>query len=151
MRISIHQAVTNARAAEQAAWSFYMQLASRCEDPDVRAFLEDMAAVEASHAQALLQLERQFAHGGPGLRPDADVDLVETAPGWIQLDREVAEMDMRTALAIAEEAERHAAVYYEALAEVSTGEVATFFTWLAHEEASHVDHVEDLVAESEAA
>ena len=150
MVTTLEQAVVNALAAEEAAWSFYMQLAARCRNPDARAFLEDMAAVEASHVDALQGFARRLMRGGVRGQPDDGMELVETAPSWVELDRAVRDMDMQTALAVAEEAEQHAASYYEALASETTGEVQVFFMALAQEEASHAAHIEELVDEAAA-
>ncbi len=150
MIITLDQAVIDAIAAEQAAWSFYMQLATRCEDPDARAFLEDMAAVEAIHAAALERFGRKLRKGGVQGVPSGGVELVETAPSWMALQQEVESMDIETALAIAEVAEQHAATYYEALADMTTGAAQVFFMGLAKEERRHLRHIEDLVEEAAA-
>jgi len=150
MQITLEQAVVNAITAEEAAWSFYSKLAARCEDPLARAFLQDMATVEAQHVDGLQAFARRLLKGTLTGVPDEGMELVETAPSWEELDREVEEMDLTTALAIAEEAEQHAASYYDALAAVTSGEVQVFFMAMAQEEANHAGHIEELLDETAA-
>ncbi len=56
----------------------------------------------------------------------------------------------RASQALAEEAEQHAASYYEALAGETSGEVQIFFLAMAQQEANHVSHIEELVDEAAA-
>ncbi len=108
-----------------------------------------MAAIEAGHVQALRRLGRRLLRRELRGVPERGVDLVETVPAWSEALAAAVDLDMETALAIADEAENHAANYYEALAAQTAGELQLFFMKLAQEERSHAGHIGELVEEAE--
>ena len=135
------QAVRNAIAAEAAAARFYEALASRTQEPDVRAFFESMVRVEREHGAEIEKIGRPAvgcplpAFAGQG------VELVETAPEWKAADH----LGLDEALHLALSCENQAACYYGALA-VSFGEpAASFFEDVARSETEHARMIESVL------
>ena len=127
------QAIRNAVEAEMAAARFYRLLAQSTEDPESRAFLEDMAVQEVSHAQAIEKAgEKLIAEGLPE-HAVGRVEVVETLPSW----RFVDDLTLDQAYEVAITAERQAALYYDAFADSLEGSVAAFFRQLAKQEEEH--------------
>ena len=141
--LSLAQAVRNAIEAERAAARFYRGLASRADDDAVRQFFLEMAAQEEAHAASIEQLGQKMQAGELPLAPDHDVRGVESAPGWSGVEQ----IEMDQALVLALEGEQHASLYYEAIGDSCTGEVASFFKELARNEDHHAEALQKLIAQ----
>jgi rubrerythrin len=115
--IAFAQAVRNSVAAEQAAARFYTLLAESTDDASARTFLEEMAAQEVRHAEAIEELGRKMDAGDLPPRADENVELIETAPQWAFVDN----IPLAQALQLAVDLEIQAALYYDALADASPG------------------------------
>jgi len=140
--ISLGQAMRNAVEAERAAERFYRTLADGTDDASARTFLLDMARQEHEHALLLEDVGGRMAAGEMPARADANVELIETAPGWghargIGLDQ---------ALGLALEAENSAVLYYDALGGSCTGPAREFFESLTENEEEHVRLLTETVA-----
>jgi rubrerythrin len=126
IELTLRQAIRNAVETELAAERFYRGLAAAAKDEDARGFLRAMANEEREHAGQLERFGVGIATELPELA-DPNVHLIETAPGWAYHQG----MTLFEGLRVALEAENHAALYYDALADTTTGEVAAFFRALA--------------------
>jgi rubrerythrin len=132
--LTLGQAMRNAIEAENAAARFYALLAQSTQDADAKTFLEQMAVQERHHAKSVADVaDVQLPSNVTGR-----VELVETAPEWAYLD----DITYGQALEVALEAERHAHLFYDAVAEAAKGEVADFFRALARQELDHVEALE---------
>jgi rubrerythrin len=138
--VTWEQALRNAIAAERGAAHFYDRLRQRTRDGTARAFLARMVAVELAHAAKVEQLA---ADGGAELPAQSDsfAAKVETAPGWDWVE----DMDLGEALAAALESENSAYLFYDALADVLTGEAKSIFVELANEEREHAELVREQI------
>jgi rubrerythrin len=135
MTVTLGQAIRNAAEVERAGARFYAMLAERTTNEAARAFFEKLAGDEVVHAE---ELERQGAELGDqyaAALPEACVKMIESAPGWEQAE----EITPEQAFQIALEAENHAALYYDSLADFAEGEVREFFLRLAKMEESHAE------------
>lgn len=139
---TLEQAFRNAIEIEWAAARFYGQLLEKAADEATRSFLSEMVEQEKAHAGALEQMAARIAE--LPAYPDDRVFNVEAAPSWAS--SEGVELNMRDALDIALEAENNAALYYDAMADFSTGEVAKFFTEMARKEEEHAARVAEMLA-----
>jgi rubrerythrin len=140
--VTLGQAVRNAVEVERSAGRFYKLLAESTSDTQARQFLSTIAAQEEQHAAAIERMGAKLVAGDLPQRADDGVELVESAPDWRFLDN----LSFADALAVAKEAESHAALYYDALADVVDGPVSEFFSGLARTEEQHVRDVEALIA-----
>ena len=131
---SLKQVVRNAIAVEQAAEAFYRTLSDSTDNTEAKVFLDGMADQEKSHQKRIRNLAAQLQVGDLPFRADDNVELVETAPEWADVDQ----LDYETALQIALENEEHAVLFYSALCEVSSGTMAAFFKRLMKDEEEHV-------------
>ena len=139
---SIGQAIRNAVEVEQAAARFYRRLIPSAADDQARRFLEEMAEQELEHAKAIEELGAKIAAGALPTRADANMDLVESAPGWTAVEG----ISLEQALGLALEAENSAALYYDAIADWLQGEPATFFRQLSVNEEQHAQALRDQLA-----
>ena len=128
------QVVRTAIEVEVAAARFYRTLADGTQDPAARTFLEEIAQEEDRHAASIERTWTELAGGRLPLGTDDTIEMVETAPEW----RSAEGIGYVQALQIAREAEMHAWLYYDALADVSTGVIGDFFKTLARSEEQHV-------------
>lgn len=133
MTLTLAQALKNAATAERAAAAFYRQLASQVSDDGPRAFFLKLVDDEIAHAE---QLEARGAELGAEFEqalPEAAVVTVETPHKW---DFEAA-LEVEQAFEVAVEAEVHAALTYDALADFATGETQAFLRQLSEREEAH--------------
>lgn len=125
--------VREAVGAERAAERFYAGLAAETQNPETKAFFEEMVEQEQAHAawlQEKLESLPEPVGGGGAL---GDLRQVETMPCW-----EGAEgMSLREALEMARDAENHATLLYDALGDFYTGETKAFFQKMSRVEAEH--------------
>jgi rubrerythrin len=140
--ITLGEAVRSAIEVELAAARFYRALVDGAHDAEGRAFLEDLARQEDHHAEAIERTWTDLADGRLPVGTDHQVDLVETAPEWRYADG----IGYLQALQIAREAEMHAWLYYDALADVSKGTLGDFFWNLARVEEQHVKALDERLA-----
>jgi rubrerythrin len=137
MEITLEKAIANAAASEEQAARFYRLLAENNEDPEAKAFFEEMENAELEHARSIREHGRMLGLASTQLRPDSQVEMVETAPGW----RDAEGLSYPQALEVALEAENHAALYYDALADFVSGEIKQFFQSLARTEEQHAERI----------
>jgi len=140
--VTLAQAVRNAVDTELAAERFYQQLASNTRDAQARVFLTSMASDEREHAAALERFGQTLLEKLPE-RAEEFVRSVETAPGWGGHQG----ITLQEALHVAIEAENHAALYYDALADSVVGEPAAFFRTLAATEEDHAARLAGTLAQ----
>jgi rubrerythrin len=141
--ISISQAFRNAIEVERAANRFYSLLADSTEDADAKSFLVEMASQELQHANEIEELARKAESGELPLRADDNMEAVETAPDWAYVDG----ISYDDALGVALEAEQHACLFYEALADSTQGPLNEFFVKLSRMEQAHVTAIAKLRSE----
>ena len=141
--LSLGQAVRNALEAERAAESFYRLLAQSTSDADARKFLLKMANLEKAHAATIEQMGIELRAGKLPAKADDNVELIETAPDWAYRD----DMELNEAMELALENERHAALYYEAFADVTHDAVQAFFVEIVKDENRHVTAVEQALGD----
>ena len=141
------QAVRNAIAAEAAAARFYEALASRTEDPEVRAFFESMVRVEREHSAEIEKLGRPTVGLPLPAFASQGVELVETAPEW----KTAEHLGLDEALHLALSCENQAACYYAELAERFQGPAASFFESVARSETEHARMIEAVLLDRVAA
>ncbi len=142
-QMTLKQAVRNAIAIEHAAEQFYRTLSDSTKDEDAKAFLDEMADQERCHQRRIRSLSEEMDTGKLPFRADDNVELVETAPAWADVD----EVSYNTALSIALENEQHAVLYYSALSDASNGKMAEFFETLMQDEALHVERLTVLLSQ----
>jgi rubrerythrin len=135
MTMTLGQAVRNAVEVERAGARFYSMLAEKTEDEKARAFFEKLARDEVVHAEELGRQGEELGDQFEAALPEACVKMVESAPGWEQAE----EITPEQAFQIALEAENHAALYYDSLADFARGEVKEFFLRLAKMEEAHAE------------
>jgi rubrerythrin len=140
--LTIGQAVRNAVEVEVAAGRFYRLLADSTQDARAKEFLLKLAVQEDAHAKAIEAMGKRLVQGELPQRAEDGVEIIEASPDWRFLDN----VGFADALNVAREAEHHAALYYDALADAVDGPVSEFFTQLARTEEQHVRDVETLIA-----
>ena len=138
--ISLSQAFRNAIEVENAASRFYSLLAESTDDGEARSFLADMAEQERQHAAEIEAMARKADAGELPIRADDNVETVETAPDWAYVDG----ISYADALTVALEAEQHACLYYDALADCTAGDLNEFFVKLGRMEQAHVEAIKRL-------
>ena len=138
MSRTLEQSLRNAIEVEKAAAAFYTRLAKRTQDEPTRAFFQEMAQQEEQHAASLEAVSKRLDAGDLPAFADDKVASVETAMGWEQLE---GEMDLKTALAMAIEAENNAALYYDAMADFAQGEARELFRKLTSSEEHHAERL----------
>lgn len=141
-KLTLGQALRNAMTAELASKSFYTILADCTEDTKAQKFLRIMAYQEENH---FVQI-REFAKSADDVEvpslPDENAELIETMPEW----RDVDNIDYGNALRVALEAEHHAAMTYDAIADAITDESGReLFRTLAKTEEKHAANLEELM------
>lgn len=127
------QAIRNAIEAELAAARFYRLLAESTDDAESQAFLSDMAEQEQSHAKAIEDAGSEVVSTKLPQHAVGEVAVVETLPSWRYVDN----LSLDDAYEIAIEAERQAALYYDAIADCFEGDTKAFFENLAKAEEEH--------------
>ncbi len=142
MAMRMDQAIRDAIESERAAARFYQRLHDRTMDPRAQKFLAGMVAEEERHATFLEEIAARRDLALPdGTSPL--VEVIETAPAW----SDVEDIDLQEALEIAREAETQACMYYDALADHVTGDLAAFFRDMSRTEEQHMATVQRMQAE----
>lgn len=137
------QAIRNAIEVERAAARFYARLADQADSAEVRAFFGEMVAQEQAHEHEIATLAERVHRGELPVDADAEVALVETAPGWAGATVPAIE----DAVGLAIEAENQAALYYDAMAEFLSGDGAAFFHALSSAELEHARRLAALLVQ----
>lgn len=127
---SIHDLI----GAELASTDFYTTLANTADDQQVVGFFKEMARAEASHAEALETLAEKLPGELSSLQGGGTLATAELVPLWESADG----LTLAEAMDLAMEAEQHAQMIFEALAETNGGMVARLFAKLAAAEESHL-------------
>ena len=136
---TLGQAIRNATEAERAAARFYEALARRAGDGQARVFFEEMVRDERQHAELLESYGGELGEAYAAQLPEAAVQRIEVVPGW-----EYAEsISIEQALEVAIEAENNAALYYDAMADFTEGDVQAFFRRMATLEEAHAERPEN--------
>jgi rubrerythrin len=142
--IELKQALRNAIEVERSATRFYDRLAAKTAPGPTRDFLEQMVREETTHAAAFEAKAQELAGGLLPVAPDRRVDTVETIPEWSLAES----IGLEEALQIAVEAEQHAELYYDAVADsLGQGPVAEFYRSVADTESRHAQALIALVEE----
>lgn len=131
--VTLGQAIRNAIAVEKGAKKFYDRLASSSKEPEVQAFFENMAAQEQEHANWISDVADRLDAGELPQRPDSKVHGVERAPGWC----DVEDIQLSEAVSLALEAENSAALYYDAMSDMTEGVTRDLFLKLTKIEEQH--------------
>jgi rubrerythrin len=140
---TIEQTIRNAIETERAAARFYNGLLPKAADERAREFFAKMVKDEEAHAEAIERMGRRLGAQELPERPDHNIALVESCPGW----SEAESIDLAQALTLAIEAENHAALFYDAVADSVSGELATFFKDLTEMELGHARRLSALLEE----
>jgi rubrerythrin len=133
-QMTLEKAIRNGIETERAAERFYRTLADSTEDPEARAFLKEMAEQESTHRDRILDLGKSLNDKELPAYADENIEIVETAPAWADVDN----LSYAEALAVALENEHHAVLYYSALCDSVDGNVLLFFQKLVEDEEGHV-------------
>ncbi len=146
--LSMQEALERAIEAERQGAAFYRMVAKMTDDPDARAFLLEMAGEEEQHADTLLAMargEQASAIDWSRILATYETDeAARAAAGSESPDEET--MDLREAVEIALESEKHAAYTYACMGSETEGEVQELFTHLALTEQHHAEMLEGLLA-----
>jgi rubrerythrin len=148
--LSMEQALERAIEAERQGATFYRMVAKMTEDPEARAFLLEMANEEEQHAAtltAMAQGEQASTIDWSRILEMHASDEAAQAAGGEEQDEET--MDLREAVEIALEAEKHAAYTYASMGSETEGEVQELFTHLALTEQHHAEMLEGLLRKLE--
>jgi rubrerythrin len=137
--LTLGQAIRNSIAVEQGAERFYRRLAEEASDAAVRDFFADMAEQERGHARSIEDLGRERPVQVPALA-DRELEIVEAAPAW----EAAGSLTLEQAFELAIEAEGHAALYYDIIADQTTGEVSAFYRQLSAAEELHLQHLQEM-------
>ncbi len=138
---TLGQAIQRAVAAEHAAARFYETLVQRASDDETRSFFMEMVKEEEQHAMLLEDYGASVPADESTRLSDAAAQRIEVVPGW-----EYAEgISFEQAIDVAIEAENNAALYYDAMADFTQGEVKTFFQKMASLEEAHAERLRGLV------
>jgi len=137
--ITFGQAIRNAIAIEQAAARFYRKLLTKAASEEATAFLEMMAQQEDEHAERIAKVAERLESGELPQNPDDKLQGVEASPQWCDAE----EIQLEQALTMAIEGENSAALYYDAMADFATGEVADFFKDLVKTELKHAELIRE--------
>lgn len=132
------QAIRDLTEAEETAVAFYQHLAETAEDARTRDFFRAMAQAEEGHVAALEELARKLPAGEQDFWPSGNLATAEVAPGWTS----AGGLDLLGAMDLAMEAEQHATMLYDAMADSTTGMTSKLFARLAVAEQSHLDQLQ---------
>ncbi len=135
MTITLQEALVRAIEAERQGATFYTMVANSTPDEQARHFLTEMAREEEEHAAALQALAR----GELATEVDWSMILDFQAEGDTDEAGDAGTMELREAVELALEAEKHAAYTYACMGSETEGEVQELFTRLALTEQKHAD------------
>ncbi len=133
--VTLGQAIRNAIAVEKGAKKFYDRLVRNSKDPEVQAFFENMAAQEQEHVDWISDVAEKLDAGDLPQSPDSKVHGVERAPGWCDVD----DINLAEAVSLALEAENSAALYYDAMSDMTQGAARDLFLKLTKIEEQHAE------------
>jgi rubrerythrin len=125
--------VRTATAAGEAAARFSRPREARAAEPAAPRFLAEMARDEDRHARQVEEFGRRLVAGPLPSAADSLVEGVESAPDWSHAQ----EVTVAQALDLAEEAELHAQLFYDTVADALEGPSRIFFRELAATEMEH--------------
>ncbi len=140
MSICFDEALERAIMAEKQGASFYRALASTTSVPEARSFLEQMAEEEEEHAAALAALR-----DGDELPEEQRELRMVLPPQSAEPNVDEEELDLREAVELAIEAEKHAAWTYASMGSATEGCTQELFTRLALTEQRHADVLTELL------
>jgi rubrerythrin len=146
--LTMEQALQRAIEAERQGAAFYRMVAQMSDDPDAQAFLAEMASEEEQHAatlQAMARGERSAEIDWSRILAMSEAEP-DPQPGP---ERGPETMDLREAVELALESEKHAAYTYACMGAETEGEVQELFTRLALTEQHHAELLEGLLAKLE--
>jgi rubrerythrin len=143
MSTTLEKALKNSIEIERAAERYYCRLRDNAKDEEVKTFFAEMADQEAEHAAWIAKLGERLEAGELPQRADAKLGSVECAPGWEQAD----DISLAEAVEIALESENSAAMYYDTMSDLTTGEVKKFFQDLTRTEEQHAERLQQFRAE----
>jgi len=147
--LTMQEALERAIEAERQGAAFYRMVAKMTDDTEAQAFLLEMAGEEEQHASTLLAMAR----GEQASSIDwSRILAIQDAEAKARADKgdEEAVMDLREAVEIALESEKHAAYTYACMGSETQGEVQELFTHLALTEQHHAEMLEGLLAKMDA-
>jgi rubrerythrin len=139
--MTVEQAIRNAVEVERSAARFYQLLSESTEDPEAKSFLSQMRDDEVRHAKSIEELGKRVTSKELPIYAEGGCESVETAPAWKYVDG----IDYLSALRVALEAERSAALFYSAVAEAFTGDEKQFFEDLSETEEMHARRVQEMI------
>jgi rubrerythrin len=131
--VTLAQAIRNCIEIEEGARRFYSRLADSSKDEEVKSFFVDMAKQEKEHARWIGDMADQLEAGELPQNAHAKVKGIERAPGWEYVD----DIQLSEAVQLALEAENSAALYYDAMSDMTEGQVKEFFLKLTRIEEQH--------------
>jgi rubrerythrin len=138
-KVTLEQAIRDAIEVERSAAQFYEVLGANTDDDEAKEFLARMVAEEKAHERSIAEMGQKLTSGELPARASDNCEMVETAPDWAYAEG----LDYRAALAVALEAEQHAALFYDAVADgFSEPRIRQFFVTLARTEEQHVAALE---------
>jgi len=144
--LTMEQALERAIEAERQGAAFYRMVAKMTDDPDAQAFLLEMAGEEEQHASTLLAMARGEQATNIDwsriLSMHEQDEAAQVAGGEGSAEEG---MDLREAVEIALESEKHAAYTYACMGSETEGEVQELFTRLALTEQHHAEMLEGLL------
>ncbi len=147
--LTMQEALERAIEAERQGAAFYRMVAKMTDDTEAQAFLMEMAGEEEQHASTLLAMAR----GEQATSVDwSRILAMQEAETKAQSEKgeEEAVMDLREAVEIALESEKHAAYTYACMGSETEGEVQELFTHLALTEQHHAEILEGMLAKLDA-
>ena len=145
--LTMQEALERAIEAERQGAAFYRMVAKMTDDPEAQAFLAEMADEEDQHAETLSAMARgEQAHDIDWSRILRLADSDEAAQAAGGQDDGDATMDLREAVEIALESEKHAAYTYACMGSETRGEIQELFTNLALTEQHHAEMLQGLLA-----
>ncbi len=145
--LTMEQALERAIEAERQGAAFYRMIAEMTDSGDARAFLLEMAEEEAQHAASLAAMargEQATSIDWSRILATHENDEAPQESGDAKTEDET--MDLREAVELALEAEKHAAFTYACMGAETEGEVQELFTRLALTEQHHAEMLEGFLA-----
>jgi rubrerythrin len=139
--LTMELALERAIEAERQGAAFYRMIANMTDDPDAQAFLAEMAGEEEQHAATL----RAMLEGGQQQAIDWSRILSMSESDDSPSGSGEETMDLREAVELALESEKHAAYTYACMGSETQGEVQELFTRLALTEQHHAELLEGLL------
>lgn len=150
--LSMKEALERAIEAERQGAAFYRMVSKMTDDPEAQAFLMEMAGEEEQHAATLLAMARgeqaTEVDWSRILAMNETDEAAKASAGSSSATEET--MDLREAIEIALESEKHAAYTYACMGAETEGDVQELFTHLALTEQHHAEMLEGLLVKLDA-